>query len=98
MTATLLAKVLKPLINTGDDVCGGNNVLHEHGLPVMVVIFPVVVFIVVVLEVVVVGLVVVGLEDVGLTVELITGESIGKVTGVTFVTGELNTIRAMSLS
>ena len=91
------------MINTGDDVCGG-NVLHEHGLPVMVVIFPVVVFIVVggflvvVLEVVVVGLVVVGLEDVGLTVELITGESTGKVTGVTFVTGELNTNRAMSLS
>ena len=59
------------------------------GLEVLVVV----VFGVVVLDVVVVGFVVVGL-----TVELIIWESTGNVTGVTVVTGELKTNRAMSLS
>ena len=65
----------------------------------MLVVF----FVVVVgLELVVVGLevlvVVVGFVVVGLTVELIIWESTGNVTGVTVVTGELKTNRAMSLS
>jgi hypothetical protein len=56
------------------------------GLQVLVVFFVVVVGFLVVVFVV------------GLTVELIAEESVGNVTGVTVVTGELNTNMAMSLS
>lgn len=77
------------IINTGDaDFRVGNA--HEHGLAA-VVNFRVVVFIVVD------GFFVVVLMVVGLTV--ITWESVGNLTGVMVVTGELNTSnRAMSLS
>jgi hypothetical protein len=92
--------VLNALINTGDADFRVGNAQHS-GLAVVnfrVVVFIVVVgFLVVVLVVVVLVVVVlVVVLVVGLTV--ITWESVGNLTGVMVVTGELNTNRAISLS